>query len=547
MNNGSTAPLRIKEFRRLWSASIVSNLGSFLQTIASSWLMLQLTGSPLWVGLMIAAPTLPLLVLALPAGAMADQVDRRRVLLGSQYLMAVTAALTAALAVLDVLSPGLLLGLGLLLGVGKAINLPSWQALVPDLVPSEQVAGAVALNSAGFNVARAVGPALGGLVVATGGPGVAFILNAASYLFVIAAITSFPKRRIEEASETMARAIAGGIRYARFTPAYRWLLAVAAGFALTSAVVQTMLPNLTADVLGGDAVTYGVLLGAMGVGAFGGAFSRPWAARHLGARMVPLSIVGFGVAGMAVGASGHVVLAFCGMAVAGVLWVWVLSTLNATTQLMAPAWVRGRIMSLYTLAFLGVVPLGAILAGAIGSLAGPAVAMVVLSAGTVVLGLTVLRLPLPILEQVVVPRAPEDFPALPHAIGVDGDPVMVTNTWVIDDADLDAFLAVMQELRLVRLRTGAFRWRLYRNVEDAHRMTEVYLLSSWEQHLLQHHRIDAHAADVIARARRFDREGAPVTRHLAGIDLTERPSWDRLRAVHAELHEADGSVPLTNA
>ncbi len=546
MTSAATAPLSVPAFRNLWLASILSNLGSFLQTVAASWLMLQLTGSPLWVGLMVASPTLPLLFIALPAGAMADLVDRRRILIVSQAIMAAAAAATALLWFLGILTPGVLLALGLLLGVGLSLSLPAWQAMVPDLVPSGQVAGAVALNSAAFNVARAVGPALGGIVVATAGPGAAFLANAASYLAVIAALATFRTRALDGEPESITTAIASGLRYARFTPAYRWLLLVASLFALTSAVLQAMLPNLTADVLGGGAATYGLLLGAMGVGALAGAFSRPWAGGRFGAAMVPASIAVFGLAGMGVGLSRTLPLAAVGMAVTGVLWVWILSTLNATAQLLSPRWVRGRIMSLYTLAFLGLLPVGSILAGALGSVVGPANAIVALSLGTVILGLAALRMPLPVLERVVTPSPPEDWEPVPHPSAVGGDPVMIVNTWEIDEDRLADYLAVMDELRLVRLQTGAFRWRLFRNVGDAHRMTEVFLLHSWEQHLRQHRRIDAAAADVIRRARRFDRSGEPETHHLAAIDVTDpaaRPEWDALVAVHEELHSED-AIPL---
>lgn len=545
MPRAATTPLYISEFRNLWLASVVSNLGSFLQAVAAAWLMLELTGSPLWVGLMVAAPTLPLLVLAMPAGAMADLLDRRRIMLVAHGLMAVSALALAALSLTDTLTPGLLLGFGLLLGIGSAFNLPAWQAMVPDLVPNQYVASAVALNSAAFNVARAVGPALGGLLLVTVGPGPAFAANAVSYLAVMAAVAAFPKPALEERADSIMGAIGSGLRYARFTPSYRWLLLVAALFALTSAVLQSVLPNFTEDVLGGDAATYGLLLGAMGVGALGGAFTRPAAAARLSKRMVPASISAFGVAGVALGLAPTIPVAAAAMAVAGVLWVWILATLNATAQLLSPAWVRGRIMSLYTLAFLGCLPLGAILAGGLADIIGSAGAIVALSSGSVALGLVVSRLPLPVLDQVVTPVPDANYEPEPHVLGVEGGPVMVVNTWVIDEADLNPFLLVMDQVRRVRLRTGAYRWRLYRNVGDAHRMTEVFLLTSWQQHLRQHHRIDTQAAATIIRARAFDRAGGPVTHHLAAIDVTSSalPDWDDLVA-HDAMHEEDGSVPL---
>jgi MFS family permease len=541
-----TRTLGFREFRILWIASIASHLGSFLNTVATSWLMLELTGSPLWVGAMVAAPTLPLLVVAMPAGALADLVDRRKVMLASHVLMGAGAAAMTLLWYAGRITPGLLLGLGIAMGLGQSLNLPSWQATVSDLVPSNHVASAVALNSAAFNVARSVGPALGGVLVAAFGPGPAFAINGLSYLPVIGAVARLHRPRLDNAGESMGEAIAEGLRYARHTPAYRWVLLVASVFALTSAVVQAALPTLTAEVLGGGASDYGLLLGAMGVGALAGAWSRGWGTRVLGRRLVPSAIGAFGVAGVMLALAPGLGPAVVALVVTGLLWVWILSTLNATTQLLSPGWVRGRIMSLYTLSYVGILPIGSIMAGALAEAFGAPAAILALSCGSIALGLVATRVPLPVLGEVRPPIAPAGWEPPPHPIAVDADRVMISTTWVIDDADLEEFLAVMDEMRRVRLRTGAFRWRLYRDVGDPHRMTEVFLLNSWEAHLRQHTRIDDEAAAVIGRARSFDRQGGPVTRHLATVDVASgrRPDWDALVAVHENLHRTDGSIPL---
>ncbi len=541
-------PLRIREFRTLWVASTLSNVGSFLHAVAASWLMLQLTGSALWVGLMVASPTLPLLFLALPAGAMADLVDRRKILAASYSLMGLAAAGMAALSLTDTITPPILLALGLLLGVGLALNLPAWQAIVPDLVPRGLVAGAVALNSASFNVARAIGPALGGAIVAAFGPGTAFLLNAASFLLVIGAVASFRQGDWKGDEETsIFHAIGTGVRYARFTPPFRWLLLLTSLFALSSAVVQAMLPNLTQGALGGDAVLFGLLLGAMGAGALVGAFTRQQADDLLGNHLVPASVTGFGLAGIVVGLSREPILTGVAMVAAGICWVWTLSTLNATAQLLSPGWVRGRAMSLYTLAFVGFLPLGAVLGGALGELIGVPQAVMLLSLAGVTLGATAFRLPIPVLDQVAAPEEPADWEPGPHLDRVAGSPVLITNIFIIDEEDLGDFLEVMDQLRRVRLRTGAYRWRLYREAGDPHRMTEAFLLHSWEDHLRQHDRLDAEAVEVIRSARRFDRSDGPLSRHLVAVDVVpaeRRPEWQELLAGHEELHHADGSIPL---
>jgi MFS family permease len=271
------APLRLPYYRAIWLAALFSNIGSFFQTVAAAWLMKELTNSSAtWVGLMLAANLLPLLFLALISGVVADTFDRTKVMLFAQSLMGSSAAAMAILTATKLITPGLLLGLGLVMGVGVAFNLPAWQALVPDLVPRGMVPSAVALNSAGFNVARAVGPALGGLIVAAAGPQVGFGLNAISYLAVIAVIAVVGSRLALSVPEhtSMTNSIAQSIRYARFTPAFRRLLALVALFAISSAAVQATLPNRTSE-LGGTETTYGVLLGFMGAGALVGAFVRP--------------------------------------------------------------------------------------------------------------------------------------------------------------------------------------------------------------------------------------------------------------------------------
>lgn len=541
----AVAPLRIRQFRSLWIASIFSNVGSFLQAVAGAWLMLELTGSATWVGLMAASTTLPLLFLALASGAVADLANRGKVLLVSQIVMGLAAAGMAAITAFDLVTPGRLLGLSLLLGVGVAFNLPAWQAMVPDLVPRGMVASAVALNSVAFNVARAVGPALGGLIVATAGPELAFFLNALSYLGVIAVLAVLAPRfaAADREATSVANAIANGVRFARFTRPFRMLLLLAALFALTSAVVQTVLPNRTEE-LGGSADAFGLLLGAMGLGALVGAFTRQQVVEALGARSIPITITVFGAAGIAAGLAPTIWWTVPGLLLAGMAWVWTLTTTNATAQLMSPEWVRGRAMSLYSLAFVGILPLGSILAGAIADLVGAGTAMVVLSIASIALGLGAPRFGIPALADVVTPEFSDEHAPDPH-VDTEGGPVMIVNTWMIDGRQLDEFLNVMNEVRLVRLRTGAYRWRLYRNASDPHRLSEIFLTVSWNEHLAQHGRIDDASAALIRRARDFDEGDGPMTRHLVAVDVEDPEDWEPLLAAHGEYHRNDGSIPLS--
>jgi MFS family permease len=542
----TVAPLRIRRFRTLWVASIFSNVGSFLQMVAASWLMLELTDSATWVGLMAASATLPLLFLALAAGAVADMFDRRWVLVAAQTTMGASAATMAILTAADRITPGVLLTLGLILGVGLAFNLPAWQATVPDLVPRGMVASAVALNSVAFNVARAVGPALGGFLIVVAGPELAFGLNALSYLGVIVVLIALarvmPTPDREETS--MVNAIALGVRFARFTPQFRKVLMLAALFAMTSAVVQSILPNRT-DELGGGAGDFGILLGAMGLGALIGGFSRHTVSDRLGSSTLPVAVGLFGVAGTALGLVGSVQLAVVTLLIAGAAWVWTLATLNATAQLMSPEWVRGRAMSLYTLSFVGILPVGSIMAGWIADRIGADGANITLGLAAMVVGFVVAPLlRIPALPEVETPEFDPNRIQPDHVATV-GGPVLITTNWEVDHEHLDEFLAVMQELRLVRLRTGAYRWRLYRDAADPHRLTELFLTVSWEEHLAQHRRIDDAGATIIRKARELDVNGRPTTVHRIAVDVADPENWDELYQAHAEHHERDGSIPLS--
>ncbi|MGQ0847823.1 MAG: MFS transporter [Actinomycetota bacterium] len=542
----SVAPLRIHRFRALWGASVFSNIGGFLQVSAAAWLMLELTGSATWVGLISASTTLPFLALALVAGAVADMVDRVRVLLVSQIAMGLAAVAMAVITFFGQATPGRLLALGLLIGVGASFNLPAWQALVPDLVPREMVASAVALNSVAFNVARAVGPALGGLLIATLGAEASFGLNALSYLSVIVVLAAMHRRPSPATPSDpapLATAIALGLRFARYTKAFRRVLLFGALFALTSSVVPTVLPSHTA-ALGGGSLAYGVLLGTMGLGAIVAALNRRAVVGRLGRWAVPVSIAGYGLGGISVGFASTPIGAVPGLVLAGACLVWTTTTLNSTAQMLSPRWVRGRTMSLWSLAFAGVTPLGAIFAGGLADAIGTRSAYVMVSTIGIGLGLAAIGSGIPVLHEIVPPEFDPDRPAPDHVETLDSGPVMILNRFEIDPADFDPFIEVMNELRLVRLRTGAYRWRLYRDASDPRRLTEIFLVVSWQEHLNQHRRIDDASASLIRRARAFDLDGGPRSRHLLAIDVESPPDFELLLAAHSHMHEVDGSIPL---
>ncbi len=545
--SSAVEPLRYPNFRWLWMGNVLSASGTFIQAVAGSWLMFELTGSNTWVGLIVASATLPLLFLSLAAGALADMFDRAKIMLIAQGIMGGAAGAMAIITYRGAMTPELLLTLGLILGTGLALSLPAWQALVPDLVPRGLVASAVALNSAAFNAARAVGPAIGGALVVAYGAEAGFAANTLSYLAIIVALLVIGphlRQPDREVPINMAGAISAAIRFARYTPTFRKLITLVGLFAFCSAVVQAVLPVHT-DTLGGGAGAFGILYGAMGAGALAGVVVRPRLGKWIEGSWVPYSIASFGGAGILLGLAPNLVVGFAAMFLAGLFWLLTLATLNATAQLLSPNWIRGRAMSIYTLAFVGILPLGSIASGFVADRLTTRGSLVLFSVGAVGLGLIAPRFGIPHVDDVETPEFSIGESQTPHEddLSFEGGPVIVLSTWKIDEADFAEFTALMNQIRLVRLTTGAYRWRLFRSTADPTRITELMAVSSWEEHLAQHRRIDDQAAELIRKAREFDRADGPRTRHLVAIDVEHPPDFDDLIVEHEQLHQVDGSIP----
>lgn len=544
---GAFAPLGQRGFRSLWTASVFSNVGSWFQITAGSWLIWELTASPAWVGWMNGSRSFPLLFLALPAGVIADRFSRSSVLIITQSAMGLVAVAMAILTWMGLMTAGLLLGLGMALGVGMAFHAPAWQSMVPHLVPRHMVTAAIALNSVSFNAARAVGPALGGLVVAGYGAAAAFGINAVSYVAVLAVlivvIRGTPDGEHERSSALQSMLV--GVRFAAFTPAFRRLLMLGSLYALGTAVIQAMLP-VRAEELGGSVGTYGLLLGLMGVGAAGGGILVTRVNRRLRALSIPVTVALTGVTGLLIGVAPTVALTAVPMMLSGAAWVLTLATINGTVQMLSPDWVRGRAASLWLLAYAGMVPIGAIMSGAIAERLGAGPTMALLSAATVVLGVGAAFGNLQDPAAVDSPEFNRERRIHQHP-DVSGGPVMIVNTWRIPEGDLDEFLAVMHKVRLARMSTGGQRWQLFRDLGGKDTYCEVFYASSWEEHLRQHARLDDAMAAVLGRARQLDvSEGGPTSRHYLGTPLI--PGFQAGPGVdiddHDSLHSVDGSVPL---
>ena len=380
------SPLREPLFRGLWLASVTSYIGTWMQNMGTGWLMASLTASPMMVGLVQAATTLPVFLVILPAGALADMVDRRRFLLLSQAWMVIAAAALGILTVFGMVNPWSLVGLTFLLGFGAVMNDPAWQAITPETVSSQRLAAAVALNSAGYNAARAVGPALGGLVIAAAGSGFAFLLNAASFFGVIIFLYRWKRvaHEVPEPAKRLREALAAGFRYARSAPTVRAVLVRTGVFSLFASVIWALLP-LVARPHG--PVGYGLLLGFFGLGALAGALLLPGLRRAfscdalVGMATVLFAGVTFAVAQLA--AFGWLCAVLFG---GGMCWIAIIASLNVTAQIMCPAWIRARALSMYLLVLQGGMAAGSALWGAVAAHLGIPAAFLLAALG-MVLGL----------------------------------------------------------------------------------------------------------------------------------------------------------------
>jgi MFS family permease len=398
---GSLAPLGNGTFRAIWLATMVSNFGGLIQAVGAAWLMTTLTRSADMVALVQSATALPIMLLSLASGAVADSFDRRRVMMLAQGFMLVVSALLAACAWAGLLSPWLLLGFTFLIGCGTALNNPSWQASVGDVVPRPLVPAAVTLNSVAFNITRSLGPAIGGAIVAAGGAAAAFAINAASYLPLILVLLRWrpdlPARLLPR--ETLGLAMGAGLRYVAMSPHLLVILARAFSFGLSSIAVLALLPLVAQNLVGGGPLTFGVLLGAFGVGAVAAAFlSGRLRAAVSSEAVVRISFAGFALCAGVTALSGSVWLTGFALAAGGASWVTALSLFNITVQLSTPRWVVGRALALYQASTFGGMAVGSWCWGLLAEAHGLPVALGAAAAAMLAAGALGLRYPLPGLE-----------------------------------------------------------------------------------------------------------------------------------------------------
>jgi MFS family permease len=508
-------------------AALVSNIGTWMQNVGAAWLMTSLSPSPLLVALIQTASSLPILLLALPAGALADIVDLRRLLIISQALMLAAAGALSWLAIYHLTTPTLLLVLTFALGIGSALNLPAWQSMIPELVPREDLMAAIALGGINYNAARAIGPALGGLVVAWAGPGATFALNAASFLAVIAVLYSW--KRVPHPgllpTERMIGAMRAGLRYVRYAPALRATLVRTAAFAFGGSAMWAVLPLVARFELALDASGYGLLLAFFGTGAIVGGAFMPRLSRRLSPNVLSAVSAGvFALAMLALSATISVVEACAIMAISGAAWTISMSILNVAAQVSVPAWVRGRALACYQVVLQGAMAAASVLWGYIASAVGVRSSLS-LSAVAILIGLlAMLRYRLIGDDELALDPAPHwATPPLSGEINPDSGPVMVTIEYLIDPERAAEFEHAMRAQRRIRLRDGAIFWGLFFDTAQLGRFVEYFMVESWMEHLRQHERTVQADLQIEERARSFHiGPPPPLVSHLISAKAVDQ-------------------------
>lgn len=486
-----TAPLRHRAFRRIWVASLVSNLGSLIQGVGVAWAMTEMSSSADKVALVQTALGLPVMLIAIPAGAIADLHDRRIVALSSLGIALTATTTLTALAWLGLLTPDLLLALCFAAGCGTAMLGPAWQAAVSEQVPPHAVPAAVALNGISYNIARSVGPAIGGIIVAAAGTVAAFALNALSFLPLIGALYLW-KRAAERSRlppERLGPAIILGVRYIANSPLITIVLVRTVVMGLISGVILALLPLVARDLLLGSAPTYGLLLGAFGLGAVIGAANIALVRKQLSSEAAMRCCAVAMAAGIAVIAvSRNPLLSALGLAVGGAGWTLSWTLLNIGVQLSAPRWVAARSLAAYQAAASGGLALGSWGWGHLADISGVETTLLIaagLMLASPLIGLR-LRMP-PVVIRVEEGSLLEDPAVRVPVVGRDG-PIVIEIEYKLMEPNSHGFREMMQDLRLVRQRNGAYAWSVARDMADPEKWIERYQFHTWHDYLRQRSR-----------------------------------------------------------
>ncbi len=488
-------PLRNSAYAVLWTATVVTNIGWWMYTAAAGWLMTDLSEDPFMVSLVQVSSSLPMFLLALPAGALADVVDKRRLLISAESAVVAISAAFAALVWLDRITPVTLLLFTLLLGAGAALVAPAWQSIVPLLVKrKDELPVAIALNSVGVNLSRAIGPALVGVLTVGVGVSAPFWINAVSNLGSIAGLVwwrspNSPRSRLP--TERFLAAVRAGARYGRHNPLLRSTVYRAIGFFLFASAYWALLPLVARTQIGGGPTLYGVLLGAIGAGAVGGALVLPKVTAKLGSNgLVVAASIGTAMALALFGVAHDPWTALAASVLAGICWIAAVSSLNVSAQYSLPDWVRGRGLAIYVTAFSAAMSAGSALWGQVASAIGLQATHFV-AAGCAVIAIPLLRR-WNLQSSAGIDLAPSmhwPAPVVAAPIEDDAGPVLVTIEYEVLPDDRGPFLEAMDGLAAERRRDGAYAWGVFEDTSKRGRFVETFLVESWLEHLRQHERV----------------------------------------------------------
>ncbi len=520
------APFRHKTFAVIWTATVVSNVGTWMYNLASGWLMTSLDPHPFIVSLVQVANSLPMFLFAIPAGALVDIVNQRRFLIIGESAITITSTAFAALVWLHLITPVGLLVFSFVASVGSAVTAPAWQAVVAQLVPKPELTAAVAANSVGINVSRAVGPALGGVVVGAFGIAAPFWLDAISNIGVIAALARWrpPGRSGTHLSpEPFGNAVRTGLRHARYNRHLGATLIRAAAFFVFASAYWALLPLVARNQIAGGPALYGLLLGAIGVAAVSGAMLLRQLRVKLGAdRLVAAATLATSAA-MALFAYAHAaVVAVTASLIAGASWIAAVSSLNVSAQVALPEWVRGRGLAMYVTVMFGSLTVGSALWGELAAIAGLPTALLGAAAGALLAIPLTWRWKLQTGANVdFSPSMHWPAPVTVHTIEPDRGPVLVTIEYRIDPKTRQPFLRALAQYAPARRRDGAYDWGIFEDPAEEGRFVETFRTDSWIEHLRQHQRVTKADRVLEHAVRRYQIGEGPKTTHLVGAQIQE--------------------------
>ncbi|MBX4335463.1 MFS transporter [Bartonella raoultii] len=479
-------------FRNLWASTLMSNLGGLIQAVGAGWLMALISSSHSMVGLVQSATTLPLVMFSLMAGALADNFNRRQIMLYAQLMMMFLSVSLAILAYMEVLTPWLLLGFTFLIGCGTAFYNPSWQATIGDIVSRENISSAVSLNSVGFNLMRSVGPAIGGAIIAALGVAAAFLFNAISYIPLISALSLWKHNYKNNVlpRERFLGAVSDGVRYVAMSPNLLNIMVRAFLFGIGAISILALLPVVVHQILGGSAFLYGTLLGCFGLGAMTAGLINSSVRYYFHSETIIASaFIGFAFSCFFLAISHSLIISHIALFPAGLCWVLALSLFNTSVQLSTPRWVVARAVALYQTFSYGGMTVGSAIWGGLADGYSPTIALSICSFFLILGALAGFKFKIHEIPEIDL--APLDHfrePELLLDLKARSGPIMIMIDYQIHENDLEEFLKVMTRRRHIRLRDGARQWVLLRDLERPEYWTEAYHMPTWVDYLRHNHR-----------------------------------------------------------